>query len=156
MNAEPNDHPTPPPEPVKPPARRPFAAVVHCPGDRYRHLVVEASAAPEAAGEALLAVYGDHRPAHCPDRVDVEGVSYRVDEWAEARVFMVPDPAAPAGLERLRAERALFHLERAGAALLALAEACHDPEDASLFRFEARQAGFAAANVRAVARRGRP
>jgi hypothetical protein len=171
-NAEPTIDPTTSPEPVKPPASRVFLVRVPRPdGPPFVSDPARAESPEAAAEEVLLSLFGATRPALAPERVEVievapgcvvpwplgPAVTLAVDEWSEARVFMVPDPAAPADLERLRAERAIFHLERAEASLEALREALEEPEDAARIGVAATVFGLAAASVRPIlARRGRP
>jgi hypothetical protein len=87
---------------------------------RIAELRVEADAPERAAADALLMTYGAVRPAGAPERVTVNGLAYRVDEWVEAAIYLVPESDGPA---RAAAERGLRHLELARKALAHFNEA---------------------------------
>ncbi len=83
--------------------------------------VLTAAATPEqAAAEALLAYYGPLRPALAPDRVTVDGVTLRVDEWQEAAIWLTPEGSDARAADRARAERGLRHVRAAKDALAAI------------------------------------
>jgi hypothetical protein len=142
--------PTTEPAPVK---RRAFTCHVTLADGTYRSLTVEADAPETAAAEALLTAHGPTRPLLCPGEVSVDGTAYEVDEWLDARAFVIP--TREGGAERLRIERTLVHLRRTSDALDDLASTSEDPADARAARYDAAEVGRIAARLRSVsARRG--